>query len=567
MKKKLLIPVIVLGTFALMMIFWPKATGALNPNHDCSFCHQLHDAPGQSLTDDVSVENLCLSCHGPAGTSTLKAEVHKNKEGSAYPAFTMTCVRCHDPHDNQPNWLAGTNLKMVGKKQDSSGFGRIDTPNSGVREAVFQSYGSDAGGPSLHSFADNDEDGNSYYDGICETCHTLAANHRNNSGGNHAHYTGQDCTVCHPHDNYFHASGGGCTACHGSAQDKGDGGPTRRAMTGEFSLISHHVAGGTVTDDDCGVCHYEAVDSGYHMNNQVDLRDPDDGTDATLISFAQFSRNTSSETLESWVTDVQDNFCLKCHDADGATATNFSGNALQPFSSASRNVPDTFAQFDTGNSYHHAVRGPGSNPYCVPSSSNGSNITMDPPWNQDASHDVISCFDCHGTSGHGSSNQRMLRTSIDLDTMEATTNKTNLPAGMGSTVDTFCTLCHKASVYVSASDSGAVGSIFELHGASQQQHGSSGQNELGCLGCHAGIVNLGRIPDNGTARGNIHGGSFTWPSGTFSSGTTTEHFMLGGWINGWDSGLNSKGDPEGWCSGGDCSHFGSSSKNGQKYTR
>lgn len=565
MTKKLIIPAFILAVFIVFMIFWPKTTGALNPNHDCSFCHQLHDAPGQSLTDNLTVENLCLSCHGPAGISTLKAEVHTNKVGSAYPAFTMGCVDCHDPHDSLSNWLGGTNLKMVGRKLDSSGIGRIDTPNSGPREVVFESRGTDAGGPSLHSFADNDEDGNSYYDGVCETCHTLAANHRNNSSGSHGHYSGQDCTVCHPHDEFFHGSGG-CTACHGNPQDRGDGGPTRRAMTGEFILTSHHVAGGSVTDDDCGVCHYESVDSAYHMNNQVDLRDPDDGTAATLISFAQFSRDTSSDTLESWVTDVQDNFCLKCHDSNGASSTHISGNPLQPFSSGSRNVPNTFTQLDTGNSYHHAVRGPGNNPYCV---LNGPSTTMEPPWNQDTTHDVISCFDCHGTSGHGSSNQRMLRTSIDLDGMEAATDPGLLPAGVGTSVETFCTICHKWDVYVGSGSPQGAASIFEFHGANQSQHVAAGQNPLGCLGCHGGIVDFsGGVPPSGnnSTRGNIHGGGYTWPTGTFSSGVATEHFMVGGWNSGWMTGTN-KGQPIGLCGGGDCNHKGSATKEGKTYTR
>ena len=63
----------------------------------------------------------------------------------------------------------------------------------------------------------------------------------------------------------------------------------------------------------------------------------------------------------------------------------------------------------------------GTNPYCVPSGTNGNVVTMQPPWNQDATHDQITCFDCHsdivtdpdGTldliSVHGGSNQRMLR--------------------------------------------------------------------------------------------------------------------------------------------------------------
>jgi predicted CXXCH cytochrome family protein len=569
MKRRLLICLISLFMLVAVMVaivvIQPQKVNALNPNHSCDICHTLHNAPGQKLNSFAVVEDLCLSCHGPAGTSVLKAEIHTNKQNSSHAAFSMTCMDCHNPHDDRKNVTGGTNIKMVGSRLDGTGNAMVSTPNSGIRDVVFQSRGTDAGGPSLHSFADNDEDGNGTYDGSCEVCHTAASNHRNNSSGNHDHYTGQDCTSCHGHNGGFIAQGGGCTACHGSPQDKGDGGPTRRAINGEFSLTSHHVSGGTANDDDCSVCHYESVDGAYHQDNKVDLRNPDDASVGALISFAQFSRNTTSDSLESWVTDVQDNFCMKCHDIDGATATNFSGNALQPFTVGSRDVPNVYDRLNSNNASHHAVRGAGNNPYCAPSTSNGNNVTMASPWNQDSTHDVISCFDCHNSSGHGAGNQRMLRTAIDLDAMEAG-NSTN---AIGGQVETYCTLCHKASVYVSGTDPEALGSIFEDHGGSQSQHRASGGNELGCIGCHGGIVaeNGGMPPGgNGTARGNIHGNTFVWPSGTFSAGDLSEHFMLGGWIDGWNTDIK-KGSPIGACGGGTCNHSATATRSGKDYTR
>jgi predicted CXXCH cytochrome family protein len=553
MKRRLiLLPgfgfVLAIAIFAVI-IYWPQGTEALNPDHGtCSICHSLHGSPGQTLTNDAVVEVLCLSCHGPAGTATKKAEVHTNKDGSSY-SFFMTCPDCHDPHDHRGNWLGGTNLAQVGKKLDGSGDAMVPTPNSGDRYVVFVSRGTDAGGPSLHSFADNDEDGNAYYDGACETCHTLALNHRNNSSGNHSHYTGTNCIACHGHDGFFHGAGGGCTGCHGSPKG------SRRAVAGEFSLTSHHVLGGTVTDDDCGVCHYEA--QGDHMDGNVDLLNPDTG--GRLTPFAAFSRNTASDDLdlEPWVTDVQNNLCLECHDGDGAQVTKFSSNPMRPFSSPSRDAPDVNTRFATSNYYHHAVLGAGGNLYCIPSGSNNSKITMESPWNQDGNHDVISCFDCHGVSGHGSANQRMLRMPIDFATMESATAKSDLPSGMGATVEAFCTICHKATTYVTPTygkqEPKGAGSIFEYHGENQSQHGSGGGNELGCMGCHGGIVHLGVISDNGAARGNIHGGNFTWPPDSFATGTATEHFMVGGWNGGWEI-----VGATGHCRGGECNHANSS---------
>jgi hypothetical protein len=165
----------------------------------------------------------------------------------------------------------------------------------------------------------------------------------------------------------------------------------------------------------------------------------------------------------------------------------------------------------------------------------------------------------------------MVRTAVDFDAMEAAGAAGDpglLPVGMGVTVESFCTVCHKTSVYVSATDSEAAGSIFERHGQSQQQHSAAGGNELGCMGCHGGIIDFGPPgPDNGALRGNLHGDTFVWPTGAFSAGSTVEHFMLGGWLGGWETGTSRQGDPIGLCSGGDCNHTGTSSKNGQSYTR
>lgn len=212
MKRRLILLlgfgfVLVIAILAVI-IYWPESTEALNPDHGtCSICHSIHGAPGQSLTNDAVVEVLCLSCHGPAGTGDpppTTVEVHTNTSGSSYPAFRMTCMDCHNPHDNMLNCFAGINLKSVGRKITGATYARISTPNSGIREVVFESRGTNVGDPSLHSFADADEDGNGTYDGACEVCHTLTRFHHNNSGGNHNHQIGRTCTNCHNHDNYFH---------------------------------------------------------------------------------------------------------------------------------------------------------------------------------------------------------------------------------------------------------------------------------------------------------------------------------------------------------------------------
>jgi len=184
---------------ALMTIFFALPALAFNFSHQCSYCHNVHSLiPPQDL-----VETLCLTCHGPGGISILKADVHTNKLRSSYPAFRIGCVECHDPHDNLNNWLGGRNLELVGTVLDSFALAKIVTPNSGVRDVVFESRGVDSGGTTLHSFADADEDNNGIYDGICEVCHTLTKFHRNDGSAGTSHNRGKDCTACHAHINGF----------------------------------------------------------------------------------------------------------------------------------------------------------------------------------------------------------------------------------------------------------------------------------------------------------------------------------------------------------------------------
>ncbi|MHC4213090.1 MAG: hypothetical protein ACYSWP_06940, partial [Planctomycetota bacterium] len=327
-----------------------------------------------------------------------------------------------------------------------------------------------------------------------------------------------------------------------------DGGYVRRDVVSEFGLASHHVLDGTVTDADCAVCHYEAIDTDYHKDNTIDLRDPDDGTDTTLISIGTLTRNRTVDTIEPNVVNVQDNFCMKCHDTDGATATAVDGNfPLLPFSDGTT-VPIVFEKFDTTNDFFHPVRGAGSNPFC-------NSTTMVSPWNQSADeHNVISCFDCH-IIGHGTANQRMVLDAIDFAGMEAATEVAQVPASVADAIDGFCGRCHSSSVYIT----GNTGSIFEFHGEDQGQHASSGSNVLGCMGCHAGTVELhNETYSNGAAKGLIHGGSFTWPSGSMSQEPAIT-FVLGGWIDNYKTEGKWSSKNNYWqkaCGGGKCNHSG-----------
>lgn len=176
----------------------PASALMFNTNHDCSFCHGVHGGSPDRLLQDPVVETLCLSCHGPGGPSSLKADVHTNDtQNSCCPPFRVTCNECHDPHSNQTNWLGGTNLKLV--------LDTVIAPRNNVkRPVVFESRGDDVGEPTLHSFCDQDEDANGIWDGVCDTCHDPdVGRHKYTDPGNHNHQRGNTCTRCHEHQQTF----------------------------------------------------------------------------------------------------------------------------------------------------------------------------------------------------------------------------------------------------------------------------------------------------------------------------------------------------------------------------
>jgi predicted CXXCH cytochrome family protein len=201
MKRIILISV----AFVLLALIFAGVSGAVLSGHSqCNFCHYMHGASGVDalLTGDL-INVVCLSCHGPGGTSDLEADIHVNRYKSAYEEFSVSCSDCHDAHINLPNWLSSTNIKGVGTNFFNDDTALINTPISGVANVVYTSRGTNAGEPSLHSFADADEDGNGVYDGICEVCHTLTKKHRNNPSGNHSHNRGKTCINCHTHEANF----------------------------------------------------------------------------------------------------------------------------------------------------------------------------------------------------------------------------------------------------------------------------------------------------------------------------------------------------------------------------
>jgi hypothetical protein len=535
-----------------------QMTASFLPGHNssygiqCADCHS-HSGAGYFVPSGTNQQSLCESCHNPSGQASTMTNVALHVVNGT---TVVDCGMCHEVHNN-PGDITSYNAHTLTTTQNMA-FIRADVSKyvpGGLTNAVFQSTND-------YAYAA----ASSPWNGVCQACHTNTVRHTNDNSSDNDHHIGENCMTCHSHAGGFAPVGDvgdkSCldAGCHGGTA------LARRHITPEFDLISRHANGAAVTDEDCAVCHYEAVEPTAHINGKIDLRDPDSGNPIT--GFTAFSRaNDDDFSDEPWIANVQNNFCLKCHDADGASSTNVwatGGSARQPFASNTKDALDVASQLSLANEFYHPMVGiaTGNNTECNPT-------TMVAPWNQDSTsdHDQISCFDCHGANGHGGANQRMLRNAVDFDAIAPITAETGLPAGAGIAIETLCSRCHNSAVYVTAT---VTASKFEYHGQDQSQHRAgdpTGGNELGCMGCHAGTASIGDAPKggganyaNGAGPGNIHGGSYDWSSTTSFAAGPTDVFMLGGFIGGWQiNGSN------GECSGGGCNH-GGVSRSGKSYT-
>ncbi|MBK5273450.1 MAG: hypothetical protein JJE30_00145 [Desulfuromonadales bacterium] len=207
----------------------------------------------------------------------------------------------------------------------------------------------------------------------CAYCHTAS---RIGSVHGALVTTTEDCVLCHAV----------AAPQHGTNLVNDNNGV--RAITGEFAKWSHHVTGVTLNSAHCAACHLEGIagadglihiDKTKHMvDNKTHLRD------TTLNTDADFAWDPAAPNHSG-----MDNFCMSCHDANGAvspmsvqiqlfinsnglTATGKTASASNPFGDTISNrydkmqrpaVVDASSQFNTtapnvGNNSHHAVKGP-----------------------------------------------------------------------------------------------------------------------------------------------------------------------------------------------------------------
>ncbi len=253
-------------------------------------------------TTRADVETKCRGCHNPTGTApTMVNFAFHEVRGDR----TITCGKCHEPHAVEPSSGPGAALIRTAVRWPTA-KAATTFPSSGPVRWI-------TGAPD--------------FDGICETCHTQTAYHRNGPGGDHSHHASTDCSTCHLHERGFTVD---CMGCHALPQDDGDGVPPggRRAVIDEFPGANAHAHyGASLSESSCRSCH----DQTTHGDGAVDLLDPDGGATLRFVRWGDVPADPDSS-----------DFCMGCHDADGATAL---GTPFDPFG-AGNAQPNVASRFD-----------------------------------------------------------------------------------------------------------------------------------------------------------------------------------------------------------------------------
>jgi hypothetical protein len=240
----------------------------------------------------------------------------------------------------------------------------------------------------------------------CITCHTAGGIAQNDAHPNNdltqlfelaktnagSGWISNNCARCHTvsgfgsvHGAVIPLNNSDCISCHSIALPQhgtelvGDNNGVR-AITTEFAKWSHHVTGVTLNSAHCTACHLEGtvVDGNVVMDDSIHMKDG-------IIHL----RNADTDADMQWDPakpnhTTMDNFCMSCHDANGATspvsvqiqgfinrnalaATGKTASASNPFGDTISNrydkmqrpaVVDASSQFNTTNNSHHAVKGP-----------------------------------------------------------------------------------------------------------------------------------------------------------------------------------------------------------------
>ncbi len=204
MKRLSILTFLIAGFFFVITLANEDSAHALLSAHQdydgCNTCHDLHGGPALfgGLLTDINREATCLRCHGPLGIAT-EAAVHNPNGRDSDRIDYITCLECHNPHDNRTNVLGGTNIKLVGIQYDYNANPPEQYATTKIREEIDQSLG-----PvkdvvfEVRSGTATDFHRTSDLLGPCAICHTSQTNRHGNAFLNR-----ETCTRCHSHANGF----------------------------------------------------------------------------------------------------------------------------------------------------------------------------------------------------------------------------------------------------------------------------------------------------------------------------------------------------------------------------
>ena len=466
------------------------ADGAIVGSHDAHSnglsmaCTECHIDNGSTLPHRTGIINMTSLINSAANSSYSKGTSFAQ---TATPALGYCSnTYCHSNGTNltspwvssSPTWGTTATCTTCHTKPPAYASGSPKA-NSHVKHPSDCSYCHDAttsdGGNSITTPANH---GNKAYNVIANSAVSFSYTY-NVAGGTCATIS------CHGGGTAQWGTTLGCTDCHGGSVSSPVAASldatvtTRRGISGEFGMTWSHkrTAGGTVTSNDCGVCHMEGTASTgasnptYHANGYVELRDPDTGltikdayfnggtpgaylSNTTDARFVRFSRDLASSTLEPAVMAIQVNHCLKCHDAGGAASSAAwvpSGTAGKPFNTTiahttGGNVLNVDAHFNTTNSSYHPVKGKQNNSYADVD-------LMLAPWNQTSKTagtttqwgDLISCWDCHARPTDSGTLTNTVTAHGATDTLRGASTVSGTPSV--SNAATLCLLCHDMTTY------------------------------------------------------------------------------------------------------------------------
>jgi hypothetical protein len=258
---------------------------------------ELAGDPAEEPAEVGKVTEFCQACHGDTDYT-----VHQVR-GDWQP----TCTDCHNLHEPDSD-----NLMLV----SGSVFNRtleVDSP------VVYTAR------TGLGSFDDGDLQAN---DGICQVCHTDTFYHLHD-GSAIAHFDGENCTTCHPHEaGFIPTDETSCVICHSRQQG------SRHAVVDAAGAGGHTLGSDVLTKEDCVLCH----ETTRHREGRVRLwANPNDPSSiielsgdpsydlaaaGQLISFCGACHDEADFTVHAVDGDWRP-ACTECHDLHDPANTNF----------------------------------------------------------------------------------------------------------------------------------------------------------------------------------------------------------------------------------------------------